>query len=241
MDLRESLNKLKQIEKLQDKIDINKKDRDNLHLDVEHQQEKVDSLKQRREEIKEERSHALAEADRRESQMASAEEENKNLEIQRNSTKNQAQFQAMGETIASNIADIEKWETEELEFLERADELKQEADEIEGKIERAEKELQEIKERVEKKTEEYNQTIQELEKKKQSIRDEINPKVLKKYDNIARSRGSSALVTVKNRVCQGCHTMLPKQTENALMKCSDIILCHNCGRMLMIDENNSGF
>ncbi len=241
MDLKESLNKLKQLEKLEDKIELNKKDRDNLHLDIEEQEEKLDRLEKRREEIKEERSHALSEANKRESQMASAEEENEKLEIQRNSTKDQAKFQAMGETIASNIADIEKWETEELEFLERADELEQEAQEVNEKIDRAEKKLQEIKKRVEAKSAEYNQTIQELQEKKQSIRDEINPKVLKKYDNIARSRGSSALVQVKNRVCQGCHTMLPKQTENALLKCSDIVLCHNCGRMLMLNENDSSF
>lgn len=234
MELKESLKKLKKLEQLQDEIDQNKKDRDRLHLDIDDQEDKVEELKTRRETIKEERTHALKEADRRETQMAAAQEENEKLEIQRNSTKNQAQFKAMGETIAGNKADIEKWENEELEFLEESDQLKQEAEDIAEQIEQEEQKLDDIKQRVRNKAQEYDEAIEELEERKRQIREEVAPSVLEKYDNISRSRGSSALVKVKNRVCQGCHTMLPKQTENELMKGSEIIFCHNCGRMLMI-------
>ena len=140
---------------------------------------------------------------------------------------------------ASNLADIEKWETEELELLDRADKMKKKMAKLDEKIEEARAELKEIKKRVEETARDYEETIKDLEAKRKAMRDDIAPKVLKDYERIARNRGSSALVKAKKRVCQGCFTTLTKQTENELLKGEEIVHCQNCGRMLTLNKEDS--
>lgn len=239
MDLKKSLDKLQELQKLEDEIEQNHKDKERLYLDIEQQREKIQELTEERQKAKEERQRCRKEADTREVKARAAEQENEKLEVQRNTTKNTEQFKAMGRSITSNKADIEKWENEELEFLERADQMKQREDKLDRELEEARRELDEIKDRVARQADNYQQTIEELEEQRRAMRDEIAPKVLNEYERLARSRGSSALVKVKQRVCQGCHTTLPKQTENLLLRGKEIVYCHNCGRMLTLNKVDS--
>jgi hypothetical protein len=239
MDLQTNLDRLEQLEELEDEIEQHRTDKQNLYLDVEHQREKIQELTEARQKAKEERQRCRKEADEREVKVRAAEQENEKLEVQRNTTKNNAQFQAMGRAITNNLADIEKWENEELDLLELADKMKDREDELDRKIEKARQKLETIKDRVARQAEEYDQEIQTLEDRSEALREEIAPKVLNEYERLARSRGSSALVKVKQRVCQGCHTTLPKQTENLLLRGEEIVHCHNCGRMLMLNKEDS--
>ena len=233
------MDKLQKLQELEDEIEQNRKDKDRLYLDVGQQRDKVEELKEEREEAKAERQRCLKEADQREVHIKAAEDENEKIEVQRNTTKDNAQFQAMGRKIRSNLADIEKWETEELELLDRADKMKKKMAKLDEKIEEARAELKEIKKRVEETARDYEETIKDLEAKRKAMRDDIAPKVLKDYERIARNRGSSALVKAKKRVCQGCFTTLTKQTENELLKGEEIVHCQNCGRMLTLNKEDS--
>jgi hypothetical protein len=135
------------------------------------------------------------------------------------------------------VADISRWEDQELEYLEEADELVGEIEKAEQKLQEEQKKLEQIKQQVNEKTTEYDERIERLRREEDGLRDEIDPKALKTYDHIAASRGSTALVRMKNRVCMGCHTTLPKQVENTLMQGEDIIFCSTCGRMLIRKED----
>lgn len=239
MDLKANLEKLEKLQELEEEIEQNRKDKESLYLDIEQQRENIQELVEERQKAKEERQRCRKEADAREIKVRAAEEQNEKLKVQRNTTKNNTQFQAMGETIAGNLADIEKWEDEELEFLDRADQMKQREEELDRKTEQAREKLEEVKKRVARRADEYEQTIQKLENKRESLRDDIAPKVLNDYDRLARSRGKTALVKAKKRVCQGCFTTLPKQTENLLLRGEEIVHCHNCGRMLTLNREDA--
>jgi hypothetical protein len=239
MDLNANLERLERLQDLEEEIELARKDKQTLYLDIEKQREKVQELVEERQKAKEDRQRYRKEADERELKVKAAEEENEKLKVQRNTTKNNAQFQAMGQSIAGNLADIEKWEDEELELLDQADKMKQREARIDRKIEKAREKLEKVKERVAKRVEQYEEEIQEQERKRQTLREEIAPKVLNDYDRLARSRGKTALVKAKKRVCQGCFTTLTKQTENMLLKGEDIVHCHNCGRMLTLNREDA--
>lgn len=239
MDLKASLHKLLELQDIEDEIEQNRKDKQNLYLDIEQQREKIQELTEEREKAKQERQRCRKEADAREIKVRTAEQENEKLQVQRNTTKNTEQFKAMGNTITSNRADIQKWEDEELELLDQADQMKKREAKLDRQLQQARQKLDEIKDRVSRRARKYDETIAQLEKQEQAVREEIAPNVLNNYERLARSRGSSALVKVKQRVCQGCHTTLPKQTENLLLRGSEIVYCHNCGRMLMLNKEDS--
>ena len=60
--------------------------------------------------------------------------------------------------------------------------------------------------------------------------------MLEVYRRVARERGDTALVMVRNRICQGCFTTVTKQTENELLRDEEVVHCHSCGRILMLTE-----
>ncbi|MFW6044982.1 MAG: zinc ribbon domain-containing protein [Planctomycetota bacterium] len=241
MEIRDELDKLKKLQEIDGRIEQNREDRDRLKLDIEQQEERIDKLKSDLQEAREERQRCMKEADKRELNVQEAEEQNEKLKVQRNSTKNREQYQSMGQTIQSNLADIQKWETEELELLDKADEMKKRWEQINEKIEAEESKLEDIQDRVREKTEQYNEKIEELQQERESLLDDIEPDVLEAYRKISRSKGTKALVHVKQRICQGCHTSIPRQSENALLKNDELVYCDNCGRILMLDKHNATF
>ncbi len=67
-------------------------------------------------------------------------------------------------------------------------------------------------------------------------RDEVaqgmNPSLRSKYEQIFQRRGGSAVVTVRQGVCLGCHMNVPPQMFNELQKFRDIRQCPNCHRIM---------
>ena len=54
-----------------------------------------------------------------------------------------------------------------------------------------------------------------------------------KYEQILARRGATAVVSVRNGTCQGCHLHIPPQFFNELQKSRSIRLCPNCHRILI--------
>jgi predicted nucleic acid-binding Zn-ribbon protein len=56
--------------------------------------------------------------------------------------------------------------------------------------------------------------------------------LLRKYEQIFKRRGGTAVVEVRNGTCLGCHMHLPPQFFNELQRSRDVRLCPNCHRIL---------
>ncbi len=236
MPLRDTLNRLVALQSLSADIARHNGDKDALHKDVEKQRELAEELAKRREEAKKERQQSQKAADALELRMKEAEEQNARLQVQLNTTKHQREYDAILKSMLSNRADVSKWEDEALEHLQRTDELKRQEAETEKRLAAERENLQQIQQHVVRQVSDYERRVGELELRRQKLRDSVNTEILRSYERIARSRGNTAVVKVRSRVCQGCFTSLPKQLENELMRGAQIIYCHNCGRILMLDE-----
>jgi predicted nucleic acid-binding Zn-ribbon protein len=68
----------------------------------------------------------------------------------------------------------------------------------------------------------------------ESIRSLIDPRILKHYDRLMRSR-APALVPVEGDTCQGCFMKLPSQFAQKVRQDGDHIhTCNNCSRFIYI-------
>lgn len=60
----------------------------------------------------------------------------------------------------------------------------------------------------------------------------LDARLRQKYEQIFERRGGTAVVEVRNGICQGCHMNLPPQLFNELQRTRDVRLCPNCNRIL---------
>jgi predicted nucleic acid-binding Zn-ribbon protein len=65
-----------------------------------------------------------------------------------------------------------------------------------------------------------------------TIREQISPDIIKKYDVIRTKRNGHAVVPVWKEVCEGCHMNIPPQLYNELQKTETLISCPNCNRII---------
>jgi len=239
MSLKQTLDKLLLLQSLNRDLDQLSRDKAALQQDIVHQRSLLEQMRQERERLKNERVENQKKADSLELKIRETEQTNARLQVQLNTTKHQSEYDAVRKSIMSNMADISRWEDEELQLLERTDALRRQEAELDARLEAESEGLKRIEQSVAQDSADYERRMRELTERREHLRREIDPETLSIFDRIARSRGATAIVKVKGRICQGCYTSLPKQTENELMRGTRLVYCHNCGRILVLDEEDA--
>ena len=70
-------------------------------------------------------------------------------------------------------------------------------------------------------------------------RQNIDERLLYSYDRIRKSyRNGLAVVPVERDACGGCFNAIPPQRQSEIRQHKKIIVCENCGRILVDDELN---
>ena len=71
-------------------------------------------------------------------------------------------------------------------------------------------------------------------------RENIDERLLYSYDRIRKSyRNGLAVVPVERDACGGCFNAIPPQRQSEIRQHKKIIVCKNCGRILVDDELNA--
>ena len=77
----------------------------------------------------------------------------------------------------------------------------------------------------------------ELRSKSEEARAHIDDRLLYSYDRIRNSyRNGLAVVTVERDACGGCFNAIPPQRQSEILLHKKIIVCENCGRILVEGE-----
>ena len=77
----------------------------------------------------------------------------------------------------------------------------------------------------------------DLRKKSDEARSHIDDRLLYSYDRIRNSyRNGLAVVTVERDACGGCFNSIPPQRQSEIRLHKKIIVCENCGRILVEGE-----
>jgi predicted nucleic acid-binding Zn-ribbon protein len=214
-----------------------RRDIERLSIDVENQARLVEDLERRAEQAHERRFEATKKADALQLDIEQAEEQIEHFRLQLNVTKHQKEYDALQHAILSKRADIGKCEDEELEALQAVDSLTEQEKQLAGQIEQAKDELRRITKEAARMTAEQSRRLEALEAEQVRMREQINPDVLAAYDRLAARDRKRPLAEVRGRICLGCHTRVTKQSENLLMRGTEIVYCHSCGRMLVLSDD----
>ena len=72
-------------------------------------------------------------------------------------------------------------------------------------------------------------------------REKVEPRLLHSYDRIRGNyRNGLAVVPVVRDACGGCFNAIPPQRQSEIRQRKKIIVCENCGRILVDNELNDG-
>src|SRR6266699_1248877 len=72
-----------------------------------------------------------------------------------------------------------------------------------------------------------------------AAREHIDERLLRSYDRIRKNyRNGLAVVPVERDSCGGCFNAIPPQKQSEIKQRKKIIVCENCGRILVDDELN---
>jgi len=140
--------------------------------------------------------------------------------------------------IAALDEEIKKARNEKSKIEEEILILMEEIESLSSALKAKEKELNQEKEKVvstEKETgtvlNEARSRLESLTKEREGIVGNIEYSLLAEYQRLCRSRGS-AVVEMKDDICQGCYMTISSKLINEIKKNDQIIRCENCARIL---------
>jgi uncharacterized protein len=163
----------------------------------------------------------------------------KRLQDQMMAIKTNKEYDALVSQIDNVKGAINEAETKLLDAIEKLEKLQVDIVEYRNKSlesgERNSKELLILQEKMDS----VGTKIQIKESERNNISIRIPKRTLSIYDRVRKNRGGSVVVSVKKRACGACYKALPPHRIQELKRCDQLIICDNCGRMLIWQEGES--
>jgi predicted nucleic acid-binding Zn-ribbon protein len=163
----------------------------------------------------------------------------KKYEKQSDNVKNNREFEAINKEMEMQTLEIKLAEkhikdaTEEIAEKAKALELAKKAVSTkEANLKGKKGELEKIIAETDKEEKHYNKLAA-------AARENIDERLLMSYDRIRKNyRNGLAVVPVERDACGGCFNAIPPQKQSEIKQRKKIIVCENCGRILVDDELN---
>ncbi len=154
------------------------------------------------------------------------------LKQQQFETRKNEEFTAIGNEVIRYEKEIDKLETEELEFMEQADGLRLKVKEAEAQLARSQALVNDDLTALKTKQQQLLARRDEISGERKNLAALIDPEILPLYERLMKSKNGSAVVQAINGMCTGCHMKLVPTTLVKVLAATELTQCENCGRML---------
>jgi len=219
---------------------------DNANARVKRQQTKLDQLSRQHAELVDQFKHSTAKATAAEKLAKESDERVEHLRVSMNNAKNNKEFEAMRDQIATLKLEKGKVEEEALKQMEKTDALSEQAKAAQALVDEQKKSVALAEKEVKDSLAELGTRLDELTVERDNAAKVIPDKVLAEFNKIADIHEGEAMAVViveshkhGEYSCAGCQLSLPRERVSALMRVNDaLITCTNCGRILFIDKDN---
>ncbi|HRX93913.1 MAG TPA: C4-type zinc ribbon domain-containing protein [Chitinophagaceae bacterium] len=229
-----SLLSLQKIESKLDEIHILKGE---LPMEVADLEDEIQGLHARQQRIEEEINGVTEFIEGRKNAIKEAEALIKKYDKQSGNVKNNREFEAINKEIEMQELEVKLAEkhikdaTEEIG--EKAEVLEKAKKNIEAKetlLATKKTELEKIIAANEKEEKHFNKMADEA-------RQHVDARLLASYEKIRKSyRNGLAVVPVERDACGGCFNAIPPQKQSEIRQHKKIMICENCGRILVDEE-----
>lgn len=236
----EKLTALLTLQKLESKLDEIHILKGELPMEVADLEDEITGLRSRQTRIEEEINGVTEFIEQRKESIKEAQALVKKYEKQSDNVKNNREFEAINKEIEMQQLEVKLAEkhikdaTEEISekavILEKA---KKNIASKEGVLINKKNELEKIIAANEKEERHYNKLAAEA-------KSHVDSRLLTSYEKIRKSyRNGLAVVPVERDACGGCFNAIPPQKQSEIKQHKKIMICENCGRILVDDDLNN--
>ena len=235
----EKLSALVKLQKLSSKLDQIQILKGELPIEVSDLEDEVIGLNNRRTRIEEEINGITDFIEQQKQVITDAAEMVKKYEAQSENVKNNREVEAINSEI----------EMQQLESKLAEKNIREANNELSDKV----KVLEDLKKKIASKDSIKNEKKGELDKiiaeteKEETVltadidaqRESMNERLLYSFDRIRNNyRNGLAVVPVERDACGGCYNSIPPQIQSEIRQRKKVMVCENCGRILIDDELN---
>ena len=229
-----NLYKLQRVDSSIDEIEIL---RGELPMEVKDLEDEVQGLVNRQTRIEEEINGITEYIDGKKAAIKESEALLAKYETQSDNVKNNREFEAINKEIEMQGLEIKLSEKNIRDANEELAEKVKVLDAAKKTIAVKDGVLNHKKEELEKIIADTEIEEKELNIKSAEARSHIDERLLYSYDRIRNSyRNGLAVVTVERDACGGCFNAIPPQRQSEIRLHKKIIVCENCGRILVEEE-----
>jgi predicted nucleic acid-binding Zn-ribbon protein len=236
----EKLSALVRLQKIDSKLDEIKILKGELPMEVSDLEDEIQGLHSRQTRIEEEINGITDFIEQKKNAIKEAEALVKKYQKQSDAVKNNREYEALnkeiemqeleGKLAEKHIRDANEELAEKAKVLEQTKKLISSKD---TSLKQKKSELEKIIADTEKEEKHYSKVSTEA-------RENIDDRLLYSYDRIRKSyRNGLAVVPVERDACGGCFNAIPPQRQSEIRQHKKIIVCENCGRILVDEELNT--
>jgi predicted nucleic acid-binding Zn-ribbon protein len=236
----EKLTSLIKLQKIDSKLDNIQVLKGELPIEVSDLEDEIEGLHARQNRIEEEINGIQQFIEQKKGVIKDSNELVKKYEKQSENVKNNREFEAINKEIEMQTLEIKLAEkhikdaTEEI--AEKAKQLelaKKAVSTKETNLKGKKGELEKIIAETDKEEKHYNKLVA-------AAREHVDERLMISYDRIRKTyRNGLAVVPVERDACGGCFNAIPPQKQSEIRQRKKIIVCENCGRILVDDELNN--
>ena len=154
------------------------------------------------------------------------------LKVQMFETKKNEEYAALGSDVKRYEAQVSDIETEELELMEKCDELKEVLEQAKAALAERENMVKANVEELKDKARVLVDRFKEAKKDRAVSTEGVDADALALYERIYKSKGDAAIAELRGDICGGCNMKIVPSTLSRLRAGDELTQCENCSRIL---------
>jgi predicted nucleic acid-binding Zn-ribbon protein len=151
------------------------------------------------------------------------------------SVANPRELQSIQAEIANLRARKARLEDEELDQMERREELESRESTLETELKTARDRQTEVEASTEKELAEVTRSLGELHQARDRLAPELDEDLLDLYESLRAQKRGVGAAALRDGVCQGCHETLSPLALDRMKRTEGVKRCENCRRILVPD------
>ena len=235
----EKLRALVRVQKIESKFDEIQILKGELPMEVNDLEDEVTGLNARKHRIEEEINGIQEFIEGKKAAIKDAQELIRKYEKQSENVKNNREFEAINKEIEMQTLEVKLCEKHIKDATEEHVEKSEQLDKVIKSINAKEKNLEHKKAELDKIIAETEKEEKHLAAQVSGAREAVEDRLLHSFDRIRKSyRNGLAVVPIVRDSCGGCFNAIPPQRQSEIRQRKKIIVCENCGRVLVDAELN---
>ncbi|MFN4977588.1 MAG: zinc ribbon domain-containing protein [Bacteroidota bacterium] len=234
----EKLISLANLQKVESKLDDIAILKGELPIEVRDLEDEIQGLHARETRFEEEINGINDFIEQKKAAIAQSQDLVKKYEKQSDNVKNNREYEAITKELEMQTLEVKLADRHIKDANEEIAEKARALDVIKKNIANKEANLKVKKGELDKIIAETEKEEQESRTHSEKARAAVDPRLLTSFDRIRKNfRNGKAVVPVLRDACGGCYNAIPPQRQSEIRQHKKIIVCENCGRILVNEEH----